>query len=266
MKQRIISAIIALIIVVPIIILGGKTFCIGASIIGVIGFYELLKIKNKKKEMPYAMKVVSILCFLLLLVNNWNIIGGLFIADYKRMPFIIFLLLVPIVFYNKSKKYDIEDALFLLGSVMFLGIGFNQLVSIRLLDIKYLLFLLSITIFTDTFAYIVGRLIGKHKMCPSVSPNKTWEGFFGGLVFGTFISTVYYVNAFSYNKSIILLVLLVMILSVIGQLGDLIFSSIKRHFDIKDFGNIMPGHGGVLDRLDSLLFVVLAFEFLISLF
>ncbi len=264
MKQRVISAVVALIILIPLIILGGKPFAIVASLIGLIGYYELLKNKCKDKDIPFLMKVISILCFLLIVVNNWNVGGSLFIADYKRIPLIIFLLVLPIVFYNK--KYDIEDSLYLLGSVLFLGVGFNQIIAIRLLDIKYFVYLILITIFTDTFAYIVGRLIGKHKMCPSVSPNKTWEGFAGGLVFGTFISTMYYINAFNYSKNIFLLVIITAVLSIVGELGDLAFSSIKRHYNIKDFGNIMPGHGGVLDRLDSIIFVILAFCFLINLF
>lgn len=266
MKQRVISAIVALMIVIPMIIAGGKIFCVGASILGLIGFIELLNAKDKKKKLPFLIKILSIVCFLLLLINNWSLNGKLFVADYKRIPFIILLLVTPIVFYNKSKEYDIEDALFLLGGVLFLGVGFNQLIGIRLLDVKYLVYLLLITIFTDTFAYIVGRLVGKHKMSPTVSPNKTWEGFFGGLVFGTFISTVYYISAFNYNRNIFLLVCVTALLSIIGALGDLTFSSIKRHFGVKDFGKIMPGHGGILDRLDSILYVVLAFGILISIF
>ena len=132
-------------------------------------------------------------------------------------------------------------------------------------DLKYLIFIMSITIFTDTFAYIVGRLIGKNKFAPTVSPNKTWEGFIGGLVFGTFISTVYYISVFNYSGNYLKIIFIIAILSTIGQIGDLVFSSIKRHYKIKDFGNIMPGHGGVLDRLDSIIFVSMAFNVLFNI-
>jgi len=262
-KTRVISAIVALLICIPIIIYGKVPFYVGVSIIGLIGFMELLKLKSSKKDIPYLMKVFGVISFILLMTSNWNILGSLYLFDYEVMSSIIFLMLIPLVFYNKSKKYDINDAFFMIGSILFLGISFNQLVSVRMLDLYYLVFLLLITVFTDTFAYFVGLLIGKNKLCPTVSPKKTWEGFVGGLAFGTFISTVFYITVFNYTGNIIILVLLVALLSVIGQLGDLVFSAIKRNFGIKDFGNIMPGHGGVLDRLDSILFVVLAFSYFI---
>ncbi len=261
MKVRVISAIIALAICIPIIVAGGVWFYIGASIIGLIGFVELLNVKVHKKEIPYLMKALAVLSFLFIMINNYDVMGSLYMADHIRYTLIIFLLLIPIVFYNKSKKYNIEDALFLLGAVLFLGIGFNQLVSIRNDSLSYFVILLLIPILTDTFAYITGKLIGKHKMSPTVSPNKTWEGFVGGLVMSTFVVTVLYVNLFEYTGNIFVIILCVMFLSVIGQLGDLVESSVKRYFGVKDLGNIMPGHGGVLDRLDSIIFVLLAFSF-----
>ena len=130
-----------------------------------------------------------------------------------------------------------------------------------MMDLYIFIYLLLITIMSDTFAYFVGRKFGKHKMCPSVSPNKTWEGFVGGLIISTIVSTLFY-HFLVDEESILLLILITILLSIIGALGDLVFSSIKRHFGIKDYGNIMPGHGGVLDRLDSILFVILAFSYL----
>lgn len=100
-------------------------------------------------------------------------------------------------------------------------------------------------------------------MCPTVSPKKSWEGFIGGLLFSTFISTVIFTTIFDYQGNILIFILIVAALSIIGQLGDLVFSAIKRTYNIKDFGNIMPGHGGILDRLDSIIFVVLAFSYVV---
>lgn len=263
MKQRVISAIVALIIVIPIIILGGTVFYIGASLLALIGLYELLRVKDKIKKIPLTIKVLSVISYLLLLYNNLNKLA--FLTNYEVYLLILLLLITPIVFYNKSKKYDIEDALFVIASILFLGIGFTSIINIRMFDLKYLIFIMSITIFTDTFAYIVGRLIGKNKFAPTVSPNKTWEGFIGGLVFGTFISTVYYISVFNYSGNYLKIIFIIAILSTIGQIGDLVFSSIKRHYKIKDFGNIMPGHGGVLDRLDSIIFVSMAFNILFNI-
>lgn len=262
MKIRAISAIVALLICIPIIIYGGVPFYIGLALIGLIGFMELLNLRSKRKEIPYIVKIFSVISFIILMMSNWDILGSLYIFDCEIISAVIFLMIIPIVFFNKSKKYEIDDAFFLLAGIIFLGMGFNQLAIIRTSSLYYLVFLLLITVFTDTFAYVIGSLIGKHKMCPSVSPNKSWEGSIGGLVFGTFISTVFYVTAFDYTGNIFVLVLAVMFLSIVGQLGDLVFSCIKRNYGIKDYGNIMPGHGGVLDRLDSILFVVMAFSFL----
>ncbi len=260
MKQRIISAIVAIIICTPIVIIGKLPFFIGASILGLIGFMELINAKEKEKKIPVVMKMIGVVLFVLIMMYEWG---------HKRLSytlsdlliFIILLTIMPIVFFNKKKEYDISDATFLFGSIVFLGVAFNNFVTIRMMDLYIFIYLLLITIMSDTFAYFVGRKFGKHKMCPSVSPNKTWEGFVGGLTISTIVSTLFY-HFLVGEESILLLILITILLSIIGALGDLVFSSIKRHFGIKDYGNIMPGHGGVLDRLDSILFVILAFSYL----
>ena len=112
---------------------------------------------------------------------------------------------------------------------------------------------------TDTFAHFFGTKIGKHKLCPKISPNKTIEGMIGGTVFGTFLASMYFITVINSDKNVVLVVLMTLFLSIIAQFGDLVFSAIKRKYNVKDYGNIMPGHGGVLDRLDSLIFTMLAF-------
>lgn len=263
MKTRVLSAIVALLIVIPILLLGGVVFKIAVAILGAIGFYELMKLKDKDKKMPMLIKIIGMISFLAIVLCNVKVTSN-FMVDYRIVSLILFLNLLPLLLYHNNKKYNIEEALFIIGSIFFLGVSFNLLISIRIFDLDYLIFLLLITIFTDTFGLICGKLIGKNKMIPSVSPKKTWEGFLGGTVIGVFISTIFYISAFNYTGSIFILILIVTFLSVIGQMGDLVFSSIKRHFKTKDYGNIMPGHGGVLDRLDSILFVLLAFSFIMS--
>lgn len=260
MKQRVRSAIIALIICIPIIIIGKVPFYLGASLIGLIGLYEMVKASGKLRKYPNLVKTFAVILFCLFMLDDVG--NKIFLSLMDKLLISIVLLIIPIVFYNKDNKYDIEDALYLFGSVIFLGLGFNKLILTRVDSIYLFFYLLLVTTMTDTFAYFTGKLIGKNKMCESVSPNKTWEGFVGGLVFGTLIATVFYVSAFYFEGSVFALIIVTLVLSIIGQLGDLVFSTIKRHFKIKDFGNIMPGHGGVLDRLDSLLFVMIAFSFL----
>ena len=100
-------------------------------------------------------------------------------------------------------------------------------------------------------------------MCKEISPNKTWEGSIGGLLAGSLISLIFY--NFLISSIDIKLVIITIILSIVGQIGDLIMSKIKRENGIKDFSNILPGHGGILDRLDSSIFVVLAYALMMSL-
>ncbi len=261
MKKRILSAIVVLAIVIPIIIKGGNLFYFATAVIGLFGFKELLDLKEK--EIPFFVKLISAFSFLYLTLSNVDN-QTLFYANYKSITLILFFILIPLVLYRDTKKYNIGGTLFLIGSVFFLGVAFNYLIVVRSFSLYYLIFLLLITIVTDTFAHITGTLIGRNKLCPTISPHKTIEGLIGGLLFGTFVSTVFYVSIFDYTGSLILLVLIVMLLSLISQLGDLVFSSIKRYFNIKDFSNLIPGHGGILDRLDSILFVLLAFSFIIE--
>ena len=112
---------------------------------------------------------------------------------------------------------------------------------------------------TEEFALISGMLVGEHKLCPEISPKKTIEGLIGGVFMGTFVSTAFYYTVISSNISLVVLIFVSALLCLIGQLGDLVFSSIKRYYNVKDFSNIIPGHGGILDRFDSLIFVTLAF-------
>ena len=108
-------------------------------------------------------------------------------------------------------------------------------------------------------------LLGSHKLLESVSPKKTWEGMIGGTIFGVLISSTFYHVVVDPNLPIYVLLIITTFLSIIGQFGDLVFSAIKRYYNKKDFSNIMPGHGGVLDRLDSIIFVILGFMFFISI-
>lgn len=264
MKTRIISAIIALIIIIPLLILGGTPFTIAVILLGIIGFKELLDLKDKDRKLPLVIKILSLASFVAIVLNNISSNIN-YSVDFRVFTGIIFVILIPIVFYHDKNKYNISDALFLLGSIFFLGIAFNYLIYIRSAGLNYIIFLLLITIITDTFALITGMLIGKHNLSPSISPKKTWEGFIGGSIMGTFVATMFYTSIFDYNISLIYLVLIILALTIVGQLGDLVFSSIKRYYGIKDFGKIMPGHGGILDRLDSILFVLLAFSFLLGI-
>ena len=152
-----------------------------------------------------------------------------------------------------------------MGIVLFIGLSFNLIIITRNYDISYIIYLLLITTITDTFALFTGRLIGNYKISPKISPNKTLEGCIGGLLMGTFVASAFYMTVINPNYSLVVIVLITALLSIIGQIGDLVFSAIKRYYDKKDFSDLIPGHGGILDRFDSLVFVTLAFIVIMSI-
>ena len=149
--------------------------------------------------------------------------------------------------------------LFLVGSILFVGLSFNLLLVTRNISITYIIYLFLITTITDTFALFTGMLVGKHKLAPEISPKKTIEGAIGGSLMGTIVASAFYVTVINQSISLVLVIVLTMLLSVVGQIGDLAFSSIKRYYGKKDFSDLIPGHGGILDRFDSLVFVTMAF-------
>ena len=135
---------------------------------------------------------------------------------------------------------------------------FQNFISARSAGFEVLLFALFIVWATDIGAYLFGRRFGRHKLMPDVSPNKTIEGALGGILSAVVVAALFLV--FTANKGLFpyqmpVMLVLTVLFSIVGQFGDLVESSIKRHYGVKDSGNILPGHGGILDRFDSLLFV-----------
>ena len=259
MKIRVLSAIIIIAIFVPLLIIGELPFAIFMSILSVGGLYELIKVRESKKKIPTILKLFAYVMVFAFCMYNFDSIEFTSQFDYRVMALILFLFLSPIVFIHNFDKYNYNDALYLIGCLLFIGLSFNLIVITRNANIVYLLYLLLITTITDTFALLSGMLVGKHKMSPKISPKKTWEGLVGGVFMGTFISTAFYFTVINSNVSLVFLIFSTMLLCLIGQLGDLVFSSIKRYYEVKDFSNLIPGHGGILDRFDSLVFVTFAF-------
>lgn len=260
MKKRVLSAIVMILIFVPLLLMGGKAFAIFMTLLATFGLYELIHIRESKKEFPFLLKIFAYVMVIFFSLSHFNSIAFSYTMDYRVVAFMIFAFLTPMVFIHDFKKYNLNDALFLIGSVLFIGLSFNLLIISRNYDIMYIIYLLLITTLTDTFALFTGLLVGNHKLCPKVSPKKTIEGLVGGVFLGVFVSTTFYITVINPSMSIPFVVLITTVLALVGQLGDLVFSSIKRYYDKKDFSNLIPEHGGILDRFDSLIFVVLAFS------
>lgn len=260
MKVRLISAAVAIAILIPLIWVGGIPFAIGMGLLSVLAYKEIIDLKKSHNKLPDLVKVLGLICVIYLVLGDYKLSTLNLVMSYQRLLLPIVLLLLPTIFYEKD-KYTTHDAFYLIGSVFLIGILFNTLISLRNVNVYLLLYLVLVTIFTDTFAYGVGCLIGKHKMCPKISPKKSWEGAIAGFIGGSIVGLIVYTNLVGDFSIKVLFV--TMILAIVGQLGDLVYSKIKRENEIKDFSNIMPGHGGILDRVDSLSFVIFTYIILI---
>ena len=265
MKKRILSALVVLSIFIPIFIIGGFPFALAIYIISILGLKEFLDAKNSKKNMPIFIEFISYIIFSLIVLSNINAKELIFTVDFRVLAALFLVYLIPTVLYHDREQYSVTDAFYLIAGIFFLGVSFSLLIVLRNLSLDLIIYLFLITILTDTYAYITGSLIGKNKLLKEISPNKTWEGMIGGTVMGTIISTIFYIKIINPSIPLYEISSITFFLSIIGQFGDLCFSAIKRYFNIKDFSNIMPGHGGVLDRLDSIIFVMLGFMFFISI-
>ncbi len=259
MKERVISALVIVLVFIPFLLMGELPFAIFMSFLATLGLYELIKSRESKKSFPSLLKYLAYIMVFCFSMYKYDSLDFQFNFDYRVMAFIIFIFLLPLIFINNSKKYSINDALFLISTLLFIGLSFNLIIIVRNYDLTYIVYLLLITTLTDTFALFTGKLVGRHKLCPTISPNKTVEGLIGGVFMGTFAAVAFYCTVINPGVSLALIVFVTLVLSLVGQLGDLVFSFIKRYYDVKDFSNLIPGHGGILDRFDSLIFVVFAF-------
>lgn len=217
MKQRVISAIVALLILVPIFLMGGFIYDATIVILSLLGLREFLKVKETKKELPSFIQFISYIMLSLIVVSGVNSQEMIFSIDFRIISGLLVVFLLPIILYHDRSLYSINDAFYLIGGVFFLGVSFSLLIIIRNISLNYIIYLFLISIMTDTYAYIVGRLIGSHKLLESISPNKTWEGMIAGTFFGVFIPTLYYVTAIDMNASYLFIIVMTLFLSILGQ-------------------------------------------------
>lgn len=265
MTKRVISAIVMVAIFIPFLIMGGVPFAVLMAVLSLMGLYELLHIRETKKNFPKFMKLIAYLMVVFFTLLNSSSTDFSYSISYKVVSVILFVFVIPMVFINNTKKYNLNDALFLVGSILFVGLSFNLLLVTRNISISYIIYLLLITVITDTFALFTGMLIGKHKLAPEISPKKTIEGAIGGSLMGTIVASAFYTTVINSATPLVIVILLTTLLTVVGQIGDLTFSSIKRYYGQKDFSELIPGHGGILDRFDSIVFVTMAFVILFGI-
>jgi phosphatidate cytidylyltransferase len=252
MKQRIITGVIAAALFLPLVFFGGLPLVILTYLLASVGLYELLKMRNINM---FSVNGLLTLLFLwvILFPNRYGHVLTVF--NYSKIELgIAFLLLLLTYTVITKNRFTFEDVSFSVLSAIYVGIGFYFFMETRNAGLVYIFYSLFIMWATDSGAYFIGKAMGKKKLWPEISPNKTVEGSLGGVVCALVVACIFFFAA-DMNSTLLSLIGITAVLSVFGQIGDLVESAFKRHFNVKDSGNILPGHGGILDRFDSLLFV-----------
>lgn len=275
MKTRVISAVVAIAVLLGVVYLGNIAIGIAIFILALGAIFEFYRALERINIKPiYAVGYISCIPLLFLTFRDkLSFITEAFEGSLPIMAVAIGLFLMMVVFFClmifSGGKYTVNDISATLFGVAYIVFMFSFVILTRGLTNGYLyIWMIFIGAWaTDTFAFFTGITIGKTKILPKVSPKKSLEGSIGGVI-GCVAVMIIFGWAFrsTINVPIYHFAIIGAICGVISQIGDWAASAVKRAVNIKDYGNIMPGHGGVLDRVDSILFVAPCVYFYISLF
>lgn len=240
--KRTITALVLIALLVTILYFGGRVLQIAVLLFSLELSRELVAaFKHKGNNIPEHYILLACAFHFVVFEFGWP----WFVAFTIPMFFLI-------LYYLKEDEFTIEDMGISVLILIYVPTFLFPIMSLDKTRYLYLVFVISIA--TDTFAYLTGMAFGKHKLCPSISPNKTVEGALGGVI-GTLICGLIYCLIFNIEINFVH-GLFIGLASVTAQLGDLFASKIKRTTGIKDFGKFLPGHGGFMDRFDSMLLII----------
>lgn len=261
-RTRLLSGIVLVIIALVLIILGGNILLAGLFAVSVIGMFELYRVFHIEKSL------LGMAGYLAAAVYYLNLVFP-FIPDME--VFVLgFLILVMAVYVLKFPSYKADQVFAAFVGVFYVSVMLSCIYRTRMMEagayIVWLIFLCSWG--SDTCAYCVGVLIGKHKMAPRLSPKKSIEGAVGGIL-GAALLTILYGWVFQEPMKLNVNYMFILAgISAVGagisMIGDLAASAIKRNYDIKDYGKLIPGHGGILDRFDSVIFTAPIVYFMVK--
>lgn len=265
MKTRVLTAVISIALLIPVLIFSHTfVFPLAMGLLALVSVYEIAGCIGVRRKIFLAVSSYLFASAILVLLTITTSLtkGSKFIPMLFGIGYLYIFLIFTITMLSCG-NIKFSQAAELVAVTCYIIIGFVTLVMLRNHHGgetgKYLYLLVFIGAWmTDTGAYFFGRCFGRHKLIPAVSPNKTVEGAFGGVVgcivgYGAYGLILDY--AFDMTVNYLYLILLAVVISVVSQLGDLIASYIKRECGVKDFGHIFPGHGGVMDRFDSIIAV-----------
>ncbi len=273
---RILTAIVGILILIPLCFVS-HTFIwpLALSVFSFIAVCEVLSCigASKEKGVLSCSLAVSLMPILVYLLTEFGFVENAYQCLFALSA--LYFISVQMVGCLVKNRIETRALYASISLVLYVSVSFTGIYLIRFLDhgnqegvYVYLLVFLGAWI-SDTFAYFCGRLFGRHKLAPEISPKKTVEGSIGGILGNMICFCVYAFilrKGFDVNASLVFFAILGALFSAIGQFGDLFASCIKRHFGVKDFGKLFPGHGGVLDRFDSTLAISLCMLILDALF
>ena len=264
MKQRVLTGTLIFVLTVLLIIFSGYiVYPITLSLLSLIAVFELLRVMGVEKKLFVALPAYILsAAFPMIAYFVKNDAFLLYLLALAAAMFVYMLLLMGYGVFSRGKVPFAKIAE-IFTSVTYVTVAFSSLSLMRYLDEKVGIFVIALVFIVswacDTGAYFVGMLFGKHKLIPEISPKKTVEGAVGGVVIATlaYLLFGFVLDSFIPDLKVNYLFLGIagVLLSIASQLGDLVASLIKREYGVKDYGNLFPGHGGILDRFDSTISV-----------
>lgn len=250
---RTISGAVLLLIMCTTIVLGADVWLATTALLSFIAMFEMLRVFDiHKSSVAFAAYVCNAGLYVLLYLG---------LNEYLLSAMIVFFIAVMAVYVICWPKYNVSDISKAVFTFVYTGFCMSFLYQTRMLNngIIYIWLVFIGAWGSDTCAYLTGILFGKHKLPSTLSPKKTIEGCLGGVIGAAVLGGIY--GAWAESKltgtvnHIIVFAIAAAVASVLSQIGDLCASAVKRNCDIKDYGNIIPGHGGIMDRFDSIVFL-----------
>ncbi len=256
---RLASGIVLMIVTIALMVIGGDLLFWAITVISLIGLFELYRTVNMERSVPaWIAYAASIGLDLALRTGN---------QAYYLPVLIGAMMLFMACYVIAFPQFRSEQVIMLVFGLIYVTTMLSYVYQVRMLKHGvYLVWLIYVGAWgSDTCAYCVGKLIGRHKMPSKLSPNKTIEGCVGGITGAALIGLIYAAAIQSFRDRCIAFALIGAVSSVISQIGDLTASAIKRNHEIKDYGHLIPGHGGILDRFDSIIFTAPIVYYLIEI-